>query len=71
MLQALHIVHSKGEYHGDLKPENILLDKSYNMKFLNFGTVYHPICTAAKNHKKLLSTFITSQSYTAPEITAG
>lgn len=67
MLQALHLVHSKGACHRDLKPENILLDENYNAQIADFGFAA-PI--EGRDGSGFLHTVLGTQSYMAPEITA-
>jgi len=51
--------------HRDLKLENILLDKSDNIKLVDFGF------TRDYDPRKLLETWCGSYSYAAPEIIQG
>ncbi len=37
VLNVLEFAHSKGIYHRDIKPSNIMLDKSGNVKIIDFG----------------------------------
>eukprot|EP00054_Salpingoeca_dolichothecata_P022052 m.143108 g.143108 ORF g.143108 m.143108 type:complete len:780 (+) comp24205_c0_seq1:130-2469(+) len=64
LMSALEHCHSRGVIHRDLKLENLLLDKDHNVKITDFGF------SNAFNDGGLLSTFVGSPSYAAPEIIA-
>ncbi|KAI8075467.1 kinase-like domain-containing protein [Gilbertella persicaria] len=65
LISALHWCHAHHISHRDLKPENILLDKSKNLKIVDFGmAVMQPPNT-------LLRTSCGSPHYASPEIVRG
>lgn len=61
IVSAISYCHSMGIAHRDLKPENILIDKFPKVLVSDFG-----LCGYLKE-SKLMSTFVGSPIYTAPE----
>lgn len=68
LIGTLKYAHDKGVAHRDLKPENIMLDRSFNMKIVDFGFAA-PI--NGRDGSGLLQTQLGTHSYMAPEIHSG
>ena len=66
IISGIDYIHSQGIVHRDLKPENLLINKTGNLKIIDFGLSNY-YCKDGK----LLSTSCGSPSYTAPEIILG
>ena len=64
----MHLIHCRGACHRDLKPENILLDSEFNTKIADFGFAA-PV--EGRDGTGFLHTVLGTQSYMAPEISAG
>eukprot|EP00051_Salpingoeca_urceolata_P004899 m.68699 g.68699 ORF g.68699 m.68699 type:complete len:739 (+) comp13921_c0_seq2:375-2591(+) len=64
IISALEFCHDKGVVHRDLKLENLLLDGAGNIKVTDFGF------SNMFREDHLMSTFVGSPSYAAPEILA-
>eukprot|EP00049_Salpingoeca_infusionum_P010048 m.170287 g.170287 ORF g.170287 m.170287 type:complete len:861 (-) comp14527_c2_seq4:491-3073(-) len=64
IMQALSYCHSQGIVHRDLKLENLLLDSEDNIKVTDFGF------SNVFLEDRLMSTFVGSPAYCAPEIIA-
>jgi serine/threonine protein kinase len=65
IISGIEYVHKLGIVHRDLKPENLLLDKSKNIKIVDFG-----LSNLYKTNE-LLKTACGSPCYAAPEMIAG
>ena len=66
IISGIDYIHSQGIVHRDLKPENLLINKTGNLKIIDFGLSNY-YCKDGK----LLSTSCGSPSYIAPEIILG
>ena len=66
IISGIDYIHSQGIAHRDLKPENLLINKTGNLKIIDFG-----LSNYYSKDGKLLSTSCGSPSYTAPEIILG
>ena len=66
IISGIDYIHSQGIVHRDLKPENLLINKTGNLKIIDFG-----LSNYYSKDGKLLSTSCGSPSYTAPEIILG
>ena len=66
IISGIDYIHSQGIVHRDLKPENLLVNKTGNLKIIDFG-----LSNYYSKDGKLLSTSCGSPSYTAPEIILG
>ena len=65
ILLGVQSIHNSGICHRDLKMENILLDESFNPKICDFGFATE---IKGKDGSGLLSDFLGTKSYAAPEI---
>ncbi|CAD8043778.1 unnamed protein product [Paramecium primaurelia] len=65
LIAGIEYLHKIRVVHRDLKPENLLLDKSKNLKIVDFG-----LSNTYKN-EELLKTACGSPCYAAPEMIAG
>jgi eukaryotic-like serine/threonine-protein kinase len=69
ILDALEYIHSRGVVHRDLKPENVMVDKSDNIKLIDFG-----IAANAKSRRLTfakLSQTMGTPDYISPEQVKG
>jgi serine/threonine protein kinase len=69
ILDALQYIHSRGVAHRDLKPENVMVDKSDNIKLIDFG-----IAANAKSRRLTfakLSQTMGTPDYISPEQVKG
>jgi eukaryotic-like serine/threonine-protein kinase len=69
ILDALEYIHSRGVAHRDLKPENVMVDKSDNIKLIDFG-----IAANAKSRRLTfakLSQTMGTPDYISPEQVKG
>ena len=57
---AIQFIHRSNIVHRDLKPENFLVDKDYEARLSDFG--------CAKQHSTVMSTFVGTVAYMAPEV---
>lgn len=48
LLRGFVYIHSRGIAHRDIKPENIMMDKSYNIKYIDFGLSCSINCSGNK-----------------------
>jgi len=64
-MEGLEYCHVNGITHRDLKPENLLLDKSYNIKIMDFGFAA-PLL--GRDSKGYLTTKLGTRGYMAPEL---
>lgn len=62
IISGITYIHAKNISHGDIKLENILIDKSNNVKIIDFGFSTH------NSNGKLLNFFCGTPSYMPPEI---
>ncbi|KAJ6010958.1 p38 MAP kinase [Penicillium sp. IBT 35674x] len=60
VLRGLKYIHSAGVIHRDLKPSNILIDENCDLKICDFGL--------ARIHEPLMTGYIATRYYRAPEI---
>lgn len=68
ILNTLQYMHQQGIAHRDLKPENMLFDNQFNIKIADFGFA---ASTAGRDGSGLLTTYLGSVPYMAPEIHLG
>ncbi|KAJ5541110.1 p38 MAP kinase [Penicillium frequentans] len=60
ILRGLKYIHSAGVIHRDLKPSNIFIDENCDLKICDFGL--------ARIHEPLMTGYIATRYYRAPEI---
>ncbi|KAJ5792656.1 p38 MAP kinase [Penicillium pulvis] len=60
ILRGLKYIHSAGVIHRDLKPSNIIIDENCDLKICDFGL--------ARIHEPLMTGYIATRYYRAPEI---
>lgn len=68
ILLCLKFLHSGGIIHRDLKPANILIDSDCNVKVADFGQARTLATSSGKTDMKILSGYIATRWYRAPEI---
>uniref|UniRef100_A0A6T6D850 Protein kinase domain-containing protein n=1 Tax=Compsopogon caeruleus TaxID=31354 RepID=A0A6T6D850_9RHOD len=74
ILEAVAYIHEKNIVHRDLKPENILCCSKtwpYNVKIADFGTARRSQECEVSSDRSMMSTFVGTPYYMAPEILAG
>lgn len=62
IIEGINYMHSKNVCHRDIKLENILIDKSLNLKIIDFGFA---LCSPPE---RKIDIFCGTPSYMAPEI---
>jgi mitogen-activated protein kinase 15 len=70
ILKAIKYMHSGGLIHRDLKPSNILLDSECLAKVADFGLA-RSVASADKNEDTILTEYVATRWYRAPEILLG
>jgi len=65
---VLDYVHKQDICHRDLKAENVMLDNEYKLKLLDFGFA---ACKYGRDGSGMLSTYLGTPTYMAPEIQLG
>jgi mitogen-activated protein kinase 15 len=70
ILKAIKYMHSGGLIHRDLKPSNILLDSECLAKVADFGLA-RSVASADKNEEAILTEYVATRWYRAPEILLG
>ena len=69
LLKTLKYMHSAEILHRDMKPSNILLNSECHMKVADFGLARS--ITAIENEKTILTDYVATRWYRAPEILVG
>ena len=67
-MRVIGYLHSNNICHRDLKLENLMLDAKYNLKMLDFGFSTR---VSGKDGTGLLSSYLGTELYMAPEISQG
>lgn len=65
-MKGVNYLHSKGVIHRDLKPLNILVSENWEIKISDFGSAN--VKTSEVNHDYVLSNYVTTKYYRAPEL---
>lgn len=68
---ALATIHSIGVTHGDIKPENVMIDRSGNIKLMDFGSSYVRPMAAPLERSTVHPSVVFTPAYGAPERRAG
>ncbi|CAO3590358.1 unnamed protein product [Absidia cylindrospora] len=68
VLDAVLYLKGKGFYHRDIKDENILIDRNFNIKLIDFGSVFS---IKTSKRQQWLSHFHGTLSFASPEILKG
>ncbi|KAG9393145.1 Mitogen activated protein kinase 13 [Carpediemonas membranifera] len=71
LLHALHYTHSAHIIHRDLKPSNILLNSNCDLKLCDFGLARHRDEENDEQGKYILTEYVATRWYRAPEIICG
>lgn len=64
--RVLNFIHSANVLHRDLKPGNILVNQDYSLRICDFGR--SRVQTGDPRHDLLLSDYVTTRNYRAPEM---
>ncbi|KJA25300.1 hypothetical protein HYPSUDRAFT_422075 [Hypholoma sublateritium FD-334 SS-4] len=68
---ALATIHAIGMTHGDIKPENVMVDRSGNIKLMDFGSSYVRPTAAPLERSTVHPSVVFTLAYAAPERYAG
>ncbi|KAG2385460.1 hypothetical protein C9374_003275 [Naegleria lovaniensis] len=70
LLKTLKYIHSANLLHRDIKPSNLLLNSECHMKLADFGLA-RSISSTDKDHGPVLTDYVATRWYRAPEILLG
>ncbi|KAK1443357.1 mitogen-activated protein kinase [Babesia gibsoni] len=71
IIKAIHFIHSGDLLHRDLKPSNILLNAKCNVKLADFGLARSLATDSNKEGSPVLTDYVATRWYRAPEILVG
>lgn len=70
LLKTIKYIHSADLLHRDIKPSNLLLNSECHMKLADFGLA-RSVSTAGKDEGPVLTDYVATRWYRAPEILLG
>lgn len=71
IIKAIHFIHSGDLLHRDLKPSNVLLNAKCNVKLADFGLARSVTVDGTKDGSPVLTDYVATRWYRAPEILVG